>query len=138
VNCRVNGPATGSCVIKEMVQNDLLQLSGFHASDPWGNDLPWVTRPDTAMGSAAKNFVDRVITLEGLRKFSYGYRVTPGAWIGNDVRGSHATRFGYLDAHGGLLSGRNLFLLPAAYESISEMGVTFHLPAGWRTWGTVT
>ncbi len=138
VTCLVNAPAAESCVIKEMVQDDLLRPSVFRVSGPAGHDLPWIARPDAGIGSATRGFTERVVTLRGLRKFTYAYRVQPGAWVGSLVQGSHGTRFGYLDARGALLSGRNLFLLPSWYDSISDVRLTFRLPPGWKTYGTLT
>jgi hypothetical protein len=60
------------------------------------------------------------------------YRVSPGRREGDDHIGFSGRAFGYLGSDFGMVTGRNLFLLPDPTVSFQGIQVAFCLPKGWR------
>ncbi|MGH9798279.1 MAG: hypothetical protein ACRD5D_09020, partial [Candidatus Polarisedimenticolia bacterium] len=137
VACRTRGGAAGDLRLKQMVQDEVMRLRDFSAAGSGGTPLPVVEERDRGAGSGARQFTERIVRTGGAPEVVYRYRVAPGAPAGDPMRGSNGRRFGHLDARGGLLSGRNLFLLPAWHRAIADLEVKFQLPDGWRVVGSL-
>src|SRR6267143_3471638 len=61
------------------------------------------------------------------------YRVDPDVREGNAHVGFSGVRYGYLGPNFGVITGRNLFLLPARPDQLPrDIRVRFSLPTGWR------
>jgi cytochrome c554/c'-like protein len=137
VTCRAGGVPEGAISIKQMVPDDQVRVSRFAASTPGRGALRVDERRDAGVGAASHRFTERVVLGAGDSELIYTYRVEPGAWMDESLHNSQGRRFGRLDGRGGLLSGRNLFLLPSWYESLAAIEVKFHSPGGWEVVGTL-
>src|SRR6266705_1336370 len=138
VTCQARGIREGACRIKQMAQDEVLRVRDFSVRGASGSPLSFEARADADMGSEAGRFTERAVDLQGAHGLDYLYRVEPGAPTGTEIRGHDGWRLGYLDRQGGLLSGRNLFLLPASYQDISKIDLQFRLPEGWQTVGNIS
>ncbi|OLD62436.1 MAG: hypothetical protein AUI47_12550 [Acidobacteria bacterium 13_1_40CM_2_68_5] len=137
VKCAASGAPKGSSSIKQMVPDGILRVHDFKAETPEGAGLEVTGQHDAAMGSKSRRFTERIVHSDDRGLFIYKYEVEPGAWMDESMQPRGGQRFGHLDDHGGLLSGRNLFLLPSWYNLLSRIDVEFHLPDRWRVVGTL-
>jgi hypothetical protein len=137
VVCEALNPPEREWTIKQMAQDELVRVRDFSVASSSGDPLAVTVRHDLGMGPQARRFAERVFAAEAAGGFRYRYAVEPGAPIGDVMHGSQGRRFGWLDASGALLSGRNLFLLPGWHDALASVRVRFVLPAGWRLMGTL-
>ncbi len=137
MRCAVSGAAAEVPSIKQMVPDGILRVHNFRAETPDGAALQVVERHDAALGSNSRRFTERIIRSARGADFVYRYDVEPGAWMDDAMQPRGGQRFGHLDSRGGLLSGRNLFLLPSWYNALSRVEVSFVLPDRWRVVGSL-
>lgn len=137
VTCTVSGAPDETASIKQMVPDGTVRVHDFRAEAPTGARLEVMERRDEGVGSNSRRFTERIVRSDGASDFVYRYDVEPGAWMDDAMQPRMARRFGHVDGRGGLLSGRNLFLLPSWYNRLSPIEIHFDLPKGWRAVGTL-
>jgi hypothetical protein len=113
--------------------SDVMQVEGLDIRDREGRPLRWVERADTIRGGRAPIRLTTYRILGPIPpKIAVRYHVSVGRHEGDAHIGFTGRCFGYLGPEFGMVTGRDIFLLPEGAESLRRIEVGFSLPAGWR------
>ncbi len=135
VTLRIEGVPRDSLVLRGYASSQFLRVSDPEALGPGGQPLTVVAAVDTA------TVEDQVIDIPRLTfrgplpsSLELRYRVEPGKREGDSHMGFTGRCYGYADSGFAMVTGRELFLLPAGIEAdaIRHIDVRFSLPLGWR------
>ena len=113
VALRISGLKNESVLLRSYEPQNFMRLSGLEIFDSNGNRIPHDTI-ETYPGDSKEPLLHYRIVPPNHKEISVVYRVRPGMQIGMK-HGRHPTHVsGYLGEDFGLISGRNLFLVPDA------------------------
>jgi hypothetical protein len=113
---------------------EVLRISDLEALDESGAARPVSATTGTLLAEGRKISVPRYVIRGPLPShIRIRYRVDPDVREGDAHIGFSGVRYGYLGPDFGVLTGRNLFLLPAEPgQPPRDIRVRFSLPPGWR------
>jgi len=131
-----------SFVLGGFESTEVLKVSELHALDGSGASRSVLSATGSLLADGRKVSVPRYIIRGPLpSRLRVQYRVDPDVREGDAHVGFSGVRYGYLGSDFGLITGRNLFLLPSGPDQPPrDILVRFSLPAGWRAvtpWGRV-
>jgi len=112
---------------------DIMQVEDLQVRSGDGHLLRWVERPETVrvQGVPLRLSTYRVSGPIPDR-IRATYRVRPGRLEGDKHIGFTGRCFGYLGPDFSLVTGRDVFLMPAGSERVRRIDVRFSLPPAWR------
>jgi predicted metalloprotease with PDZ domain len=128
VQVEVSHVNSGSLVLKTYESAKFIGLADLQVSSAKGEVLPY--QAEEREGTTIYK-----VDTKGQENFQVSYRVKPGLPIGGGHGKSPGAVNGYLGQDFGLLSGRNLFLVPEA--PLGRVSVRIEAPSGWNvatTW----
>jgi hypothetical protein len=112
---------------------DIMQVEGLEVRSSDGHLLRWVERPETVRVEGVP------LRLSAYRvsgpipdRIRATYSVQPGRREGDAHIGFTGRCFGYLGPDFSLVTGRDVFLMPAGSEGVRRIDVSFSLPPTWR------
>jgi len=134
VTAEWEGVPHDSLVLGGFESTEVLKISEFSALDESGAARSVLPETGTFLAEGRKLSVPRYVVRGPLpSRIRIRYRVDPDVREGDPHVGFSGVRYGYLGPNFGLITGRNLFLLPAEPGQIPrDIRVRFSLPAGWR------
>src|SRR6058998_1268395 len=134
VTAEWEGVPPDSLVLSGFESTEVLRISELHALDGSGAERPVRPTTGTLLAEGRKVSVPRYIIRGPLSpRIRIRYRVDPDVREGDAHVGFSGVRYGYLGPDFGLITGRNLFLLPAGPDQPGrDIRVRFSLPTGWR------
>jgi len=129
---RLDGVPRDSLVLRGHASSEVFRLSDLEVLGPAGASIRVVAGVDTAIVEDRVVDIPR-LTLRGPLPSSLQlrYRVEPGKREGDSHMGFTGRCFGYADSEFAMVTGRELFLLPADADVIRRIEVRFALPQGW-------
>jgi len=128
------GVPRDSLVLRGFESVDVLKISGLEALDASGAARSVLSGTGTLLAEGgAKISVPRYVIRGPLpSRLRIRYRVDPDVREGDAHVGFSGVRYGYLGPEFGVVTGRNLFLLPTEPgPPPRDIRVRFALPAGW-------
>jgi 2',3'-cyclic-nucleotide 2'-phosphodiesterase (5'-nucleotidase family) len=123
VQVEVSHVNSGSLVLKTYESAKFIGLADLQVSSAKGEVLPY--QAEEREGTTIYK-----VDTKGQEHFQVSYRVKPGLPIGGGHGKSPGAVNGYLGQDFGLLSGRNLFLVPEA--PLGRVSVRIEAPSGWN------
>jgi 2',3'-cyclic-nucleotide 2'-phosphodiesterase (5'-nucleotidase family) len=129
------GVPRDSLVLSGFESADVLRISGLEALDASGAARPVSPGTGTLLVEGGKKVsVPRYVIRGPLpSRIRIRYRVDPDVREGDAHVGFSGVRYGYLGPDFGVITGRNLFLLPTEPDQPPrDIRVRFSLPIGWR------
>ena len=133
VRLRMTGLSRQTLTLKAYESEDIIRLSNLTVSTPNGSQLEYrMSEPED------KSVTLYTVNTKDAEELVVGYRVQPGKTIG-EGHGLHPLEVsGYLGSDFGLMSGRNLFLVPIS--TLAEIIIDISVPENWAvatTWPAV-
>lgn len=111
---------------------NVMQVEDLTVTTGDGQALRWDQRTETVrVAGAPVRLTTYRIRGPIPSKLSVCYRVSPGRREGDVHMGYTGRCFGYLGSDFGIVTGRDIFLLPERSESVPRIDVGFSLPEGW-------
>jgi cytochrome c554/c'-like protein len=133
VAARLRGFPRDLVTLKGYAPSEVLRIENLEALGPNGESLS--IRPDPAPASpdGSPGPAWPVFRLHGPLppEIVVRYRVSPGRREGNTHVGFTGRVEGFLDREFGLVTGREIFLLPEPAEDLRDLEVRFSLPPPW-------
>jgi hypothetical protein len=112
--------------------SNVMRVERLDVRTATGQPLRWTERAETTRVRGVPITMSTYRVLGPVpRRVLVSYRVSPGRDEGDAHIGSTGRCFGYLGPDFGLVTGRNVFLLPDNAEAIGSLEVHFSLPWGW-------
>ncbi len=123
-----------SLVLGGFERTEVLRISELEVVDGSGAAHPVRPAVGTLLAEGRTLSVPRFVVRGPLPpRLRIRYRVDPDVREGDAHVGFSGVRYGYLGSDFGVVTGRNLFLLPAGSGSPPrDIRIRFSLPAGWR------
>lgn len=111
---------------------NVMGIEDFVARGADGRGLRWTETEETVRVSGVPIQLAKYRIQGPIPSRLYvSYRVSPGREEGDAHIGFTGRCFGYLGRNFAIITGREVFLLPAKAESVRRIEVTFSLPPGW-------
>src|SRR6267143_710538 len=132
VRISIQGVQRDSLLLESYASTDILHPSDLQAIGPNGSVLPMKLGVRVVQTPSQTVNLARVLIPGPLPdRLQIQYKINPGVREGNDHTGYSGKSFGELNPRFGLVSGRNIFLVPRL-DSDEPVNVRFALPEGWR------
>jgi len=133
VTADYRGLPRDSLVIGGFESAEVFRVSDLRASDENGTAYPVRSTSGTFLAEGRRLTVPRYVVPGPLPpRLQVRYRVDADVHEGDAHMGFSGVRYAWIGPDFGVLTGRNLFLLPFGRDPPRDIRVGFSLPEGWR------